>query len=366
MPIFAAADVVEMALELEKSGEVFYRAVAKKVKSAQIQALFEDLADQEVQHYAAFQKLSKTVWDKPRLGRGKPLMLPDEWNQYLMYLQATIQSVFFEGEGKALALAEQVTDEKEALRMAMGFEKETLLFFYDLRDMVSEGDRTILTRIVNEEKSHLRRLADMLQSLETTEAMDWNSPLGVLRRAMQIERNGYRFYIDVAEQAVSERGKEVFRGLAADETRHLHLLLVEYEALESGKGWLDPDKALEQELDFDPADPDLPGEEYPEPTPIFAPARVPGLPCLGRGLGRGVPSLDNDLAALEFAMETEQMSYDLYKTSAEEQPDQAAKEVYEMLAREENRHYVLLQNSRDYLLNNQTWWDTEELPFFEG
>ena len=352
MPIFQAADVVEMALELEKSGEVFYRAVAKKVKSAQIQALFEDLADQEVQHYAAFQKLSKTVWDKP-------LMLPDEWNQYLMYLQATIQSAFFEGEDKALALAEQVTDEKEALRMAMGFEKETLLFFYDLRDMVSEGDRTILMRIVNEEKSHLRRLADMLQSLETTEAMDWNSPLGVLRRAMQIERNGYRFYIDVAERAVSERGKEVFRGLAADETNHLHLLLVEYEALESGKGWLDPDEALEQELDFDPANPDLPGEEYPEPTPIFAPARVPRL-------GRGVPSLDNDLAALEFAMETEQMSYDLYKTSAEEQPDQAAKEVYEMLAREENRHYVLLQNSRDYLLNNQTWWDTEELPFFEG
>lgn len=352
MPIFQAADVVEMALELEKSGEVFYRAVAKKVKSAQIQELFEDLADQEVQHYAAFQKLSKTVWDKP-------LMLPDEWDQYLMYLQATIQSVFFEGEDKALALAEQVTDEKEALRMAVGFEKETLLFFYDLRDMVSEGDRTILMRIVNEEKSHLRRLADMLQSLETTEAMDWNSPLGVLRRAMQIERNGYRFYIDVAERAVSERGKEVFRGLAADETNHLHLLLVEYEALESGIGWLDPDEALEQKLDFDPANPDLPGEEYPEPMPIFAPARVPRL-------GRGVPSLDNDLAALEFAMETEQMSYDLYKTSAEEQPDQAAKEVYEMLAREENRHYVLLQNSRDYLLNNQTWWDTEELPFFEG
>jgi len=345
MTIFQAADVVEMALELEKSGEVFYRAVAKKVKSAQIQALFEDLADQEVQHYAAFQKLSKTVWDKP-------LMLPDAWNQYLMYLQATIQSAFFEGEDKALALAEQVTDEKEALCMAMGFEKETLLFFYDLRDMVSEGDRMILMRIVNEEKSHLRRLADMLQSLETTEAMDWSSPLGVLRRAMQIERDGYRFYMEVAERAVSERGKEVFRGLAADETSHLHLLLVEYEVLESGKGWLDPDQALEQELDFDPASPDLPGEEYPEPMPIFTPARV--------------PSLDNDLAALEFAMETEQMSYDLYRTSAEEQPDQAAKEVYEMLAREENKHYVLLQNSRDYLLNNQTWWDTEELPFFEG
>lgn len=351
MPIFQAADVVEMALELEKSGEAFYRAVAKKAQTDQIRALFEDLADAEVQHYAAFQKLSKTAWDKP-------LMLPDEWTQYLMYLQATIQSVFFEGQDKALALAEQVADEKEALRMAMGFEKETLLFFYDLRDMVSEADKATLMRIVNEEKSHLRQLADTLKSLEAEEAMeameaiDWSSPLGVLRRAMQIERNGYRFYTDAAERAVGERGKEVFRGLAADEGKHLHLLLVEYKALESGQGWIDPAQALDQEMDFDPANPDLPGEEYPEPMPIFTPSRV--------------PSLDNDLAALEFALETEQMSYDLYKTSAAEQSDPAAREAYEMLAGEENKHYVLLQSSRDYLLNNQTWWDSEEMPFFEG
>jgi len=155
MPIVQATDVIEMALELEKSGAAFYRAVAKKAKTDQIRTLFEDLADAEVQHHAAFQKLSKTVWDQP-------LMLPDEWTQYLMYLQATIQSAFFEGEDKALALAEQVSDEKEAIRMAMGFEKETLLFFHDLRDMVSETDKPVVLRIVNEEKAHLRRLAEML------------------------------------------------------------------------------------------------------------------------------------------------------------------------------------------------------------
>ena len=65
-------------------------------------------------------------------------------------------------------------------------------------------------------------------------------------------------------------------------------------------------------------------------------------------------------------METERLSYDLYKKSAEEQSDPAAKEAYELLARQENLHYEMLQSSRDYLLNNQTWWDTEELPFFEG
>ena len=46
--------------------------------------------------------------------------------------------------------------------MAMGFEKETLLFFYDLRDMVSEADKQVLMRIVAEEKSHLRQLAAVL------------------------------------------------------------------------------------------------------------------------------------------------------------------------------------------------------------
>lgn len=155
MPIFQASDIIEMALELEKSGEIFYRAVAQKTRTPSLQKLFEHLAEQEGQHYATFQKLAKGVGEQP-------LMLPDEWDQYLMYLQATIQSSFFEGSDKALSLADQVTDEKEALRMAMGFEKETLLFFYDLRDMVSEADREVLGRIIAEEKSHLRQLAAML------------------------------------------------------------------------------------------------------------------------------------------------------------------------------------------------------------
>jgi rubrerythrin len=141
MAIFNAADVVELALELEKSGEVYYRKVAQKAESPEVKALFKELA--------------KTTWDQP-------LMTPESWQDYMTYLQVTVQSAFFEGEDKALAAAEDVTSEQEAIRMAIGFEKETLLFFHDLRDMVSEGDKATLGRIINEEKKHLRRLADML------------------------------------------------------------------------------------------------------------------------------------------------------------------------------------------------------------
>jgi rubrerythrin len=155
MAIFQATDIIEMALELEKSGEIFYGAVAKKADSADVQALFQDLAEQEKQHYAAFEKMSGTVWDTSKASE-------EEWDQYLMYLQATIQSAFFQGSDKALALAEQVSDEKEALQMALDFEKETMLFFYDLRDKVSEADKRVVEGIIAEEKNHVRRLAGMI------------------------------------------------------------------------------------------------------------------------------------------------------------------------------------------------------------
>ena len=155
MALLQAADIVDLAMQLEQSGEAFYRAVAKESKSPQIRSLFEDLADQEVKHYAVFAKLAQTV-------RDNPLMTDEEWAQYVEYLNATVQSAFFEGPDKALAAAEELTDEKEAVRMAMGFEKETLLFFYDLRDTVSAADRTLVEKVVAEEKSHIRRLAGML------------------------------------------------------------------------------------------------------------------------------------------------------------------------------------------------------------
>ena len=155
MAIFQATDIIEMAMEVEKSGEIFYGAVANKVASPTVRELFEDLAQQERYHYRAFQALTRTTWEQsPTLG--------GDWDQYLMYLQATIQSAFFQGSDKALSLADQVTDEKQALQMALSFEKETMLFFYDLHDRVSEKDRAVVERIIAEERMHVKRLAEMI------------------------------------------------------------------------------------------------------------------------------------------------------------------------------------------------------------
>jgi rubrerythrin len=154
--LLQATDMFEMAMQVEKSGEAFYRAAASKVGAHEVGALFEDLAVQEVKHYEFFQSLFHSI-------RGRPLLTVDQWDEYQGYLGATVQSAFFEGPDKALALAETVEDEQEAVRMAIDFEKETLLFFYDLRDIVPASAKRAVHEIVEEERSHIRRLARMLR-----------------------------------------------------------------------------------------------------------------------------------------------------------------------------------------------------------
>lgn len=155
MAIFTATEAFEMAMEIEKNGEVFYNAVAKQAAQAEVKTLFEELARQEQKHYAVFQKMAGNVTETPSFPTS-------EYDDYKLYLQVTLDNALFSGPDKALSAAERAPDQKEALRVAIGFEKDTLLFFYDLRDMVAETDREKLAGIIGEEKTHLRRLAKML------------------------------------------------------------------------------------------------------------------------------------------------------------------------------------------------------------
>jgi len=182
--------------------------------------------------------------------------------------------------------------------------------------------------------------------------MDWSTPKGILRRGMSLERDGYLFYHQAAERASDEHGRRMFLDLANQEEDHLKLLLSEYEALETGRGWLPFERAMESAPAVDAANPHLPGEEPPNPMPVFTPDRK--------------VSLEGDIAALEFAMETERISRELYAKGAQEAEDDFAGQAYQFLVNQEEKHYRLLENTHAYLTQNQTWWDSEEYPFFIG
>ena len=155
MGIFAAAEALAIAMQIERNGEVFYHAVAVRMTDPSVKKLFQELAAQEQRHYEVFQKMAGTVG-----GAASPAA--PEYDEYQVYLQATLDNALFAGSDKALALAEQARDRQAALRVAIDFEKDTLLFFYDLRDMASVAEQKAINGIIQEEKQHLRRLAKLL------------------------------------------------------------------------------------------------------------------------------------------------------------------------------------------------------------
>lgn len=157
MAVLTAAEALKWALEIEKNGEVFYKEVAAKSADPEVKALFEDLAVQERGHYRVFQQMLDRVKPDPDLSS-----VGVEYEEYQAYLQVILDNALFAGPDKGLTLAKQAQDRETALRAAMGFEKDTLLFFYDLREMVSEAERGAISDVILEEKSHLHRLAKML------------------------------------------------------------------------------------------------------------------------------------------------------------------------------------------------------------
>jgi rubrerythrin len=156
MAVFEASQALEMALQIEENGEAFYKAAADRSDDFEIAALFEELAARERRHYEVFEDMAEAVGPPPEPSG-------EEIGDYTSFLQVALDHAVFEGPDKALRMAEEARDRDAALRAAMGFEKDTMLFYYDLREMVDDADRATITDIINEEKQHLRRLAKMAQ-----------------------------------------------------------------------------------------------------------------------------------------------------------------------------------------------------------
>jgi rubrerythrin len=181
--------------------------------------------------------------------------------------------------------------------------------------------------------------------------------LAVLRRAMENERVGYRFYLEASERSADPAGQGTFGTLASDEEKHLAILLVEYDSLTAGEGWVAPEEALAREVEVDITKPLFPGEEL---------AAQEKSPFEATWAAYEVEQLAGDLAVLEFGMGVEEKFYKMYEKAAAETDDPLGRRAYQFLMKEENRHYKLLQDAHDYLSDNKHWWDDWELPFFEG
>jgi rubrerythrin len=150
-----------------------------------------------------------------------------------------------------------------------------------------------------------------------------------MRRAIQNEIAGQRFYTDAAYHCIDPWAKELFASLALEEENHTRLLLVEYESVATRGRWIDPDKAMSDGVGIDmttytfPEDLDMGSREL---FPADWPAR------------EAVDRRADDLEALAFGIKMEKEALELYGQELATSQDPAAQRAYQFLINEETRH----------------------------
>ncbi len=153
---YSIDEVLEMAVQTEKLGYQFYTGMADRFKSdAGLVKLFTTLASKERVHEKTFSELKGMV--------AKKGTEPVEWEEVSNYMRAFVESEFFLGSSKSLPTMDHIKTVKDAVKFALGFEKETLLYFWELRNIVKEKE--IVDEVINEEKSHIMWLDTFRKSL---------------------------------------------------------------------------------------------------------------------------------------------------------------------------------------------------------
>jgi rubrerythrin len=155
--VLSAEEIFNMAMEIEKSGYAYYKTVADSTNDTDLRELFLYLAEQEQKHYDFFQELSKEVEELQIAG--------EDWEAISEYIKATTDSRFFIGEDKAIQEARKTTDVKEAIDVAIGFEKDTLLFFHEIRQVTPSKAHKATDQIIDEERRHVKQLLERKKNL---------------------------------------------------------------------------------------------------------------------------------------------------------------------------------------------------------
>ncbi len=155
--LFTASEIVTMAVEAEKNGAAFYQAMATRATDKKARNIFTFLAEEEAEHENTFQRLLNSL---------SPVeMSHTDEAEYHNYLNAFTSTRIFNASVDIDKLIQSITSDIEAVNIAINIEKESILFYYELRERESGEGRESIDEIIREEKSHLSRLAQLKDAL---------------------------------------------------------------------------------------------------------------------------------------------------------------------------------------------------------
>ncbi|MBW8015402.1 MAG: ferritin family protein [Planctomycetes bacterium] len=157
---FSADEIFEMAEELERNGGKFYRQAAENFKDPVKEQLLLSLAEMEDQHEITFHEMRGQLTDAE-----KEIATYDPDHEAAMYLRAMADGHVFDVTQPP---SEKLTGNEsfvDILKIAIGCEKDSIVFYLGLRDLVSAKDgKDKIDAIIREEMGHISILNKQLMA----------------------------------------------------------------------------------------------------------------------------------------------------------------------------------------------------------
>ncbi len=153
---FNASEILDMAIQIEKNGYAFYKKAAQDVKETEIKSFLEELAEMEQKHEEFFSKMKSALTAKESAE-----VAFDPYEETAAYLQALADTrVFYE---KSI----DTSSAEEVLKEAIVAEKESIVFYLGMKDMVpKESGQDKLDEVIREEMKHIQIISNQLLKLK--------------------------------------------------------------------------------------------------------------------------------------------------------------------------------------------------------
>ncbi|MFH1847555.1 MAG: ferritin family protein [Candidatus Omnitrophota bacterium] len=150
---FSGCEIVELAVQIEQNGKEFYSELIKKTDNSKIAEILGYLAEEENNHIDTMKEISGSMCDY-----NPPEAYPDE---YFAYMKALASQYIFTQKDKGSDIAYNIRGYQEGIDMGIQFEKDSILFYEEMKKLVPEKGKELVGKVILEEKGHLTKLCDL-------------------------------------------------------------------------------------------------------------------------------------------------------------------------------------------------------------
>lgn len=150
---YSGFEIVEIAVQIEVNGRDFYNRVASNTDSEKVKEVFGYLAGEEEKHKETFEDILAGIHKfEPREA------YPSE---YFSYMNSLASQFIFNEENTGLQQADKVQSYVEGINIGIGVEKDSILFYQEMKRNVPEEEHSQLEKIIEQERGHFRKLMQL-------------------------------------------------------------------------------------------------------------------------------------------------------------------------------------------------------------